>query len=140
MEAVELRINNYLKFNGLYIKVEAITIDSIYVKTLDLGLGKSFIYKINEVTPVKLTDEFFARNGFILREELDDNSEVIKTAFYKEGDEFLFIPINGEYYLAIFDETDFGYIPGCRTIKYLHELQNIYFELKGKELKITELR
>lgn len=140
MKTQELRINNYLKCNGLLIIVEAISVDSIYGKVLDVGLATSFLYKINDVAPVLLNDELFAKNGFILREELDDNGEVSKSAFYKEGDEFLFIPIDGEYYLAVFDEHDFGYIPGCKPIKYLHELQNIYFELKGEEIKIIELK
>lgn len=141
MEAQELRINNYLKYNDFLIIVEAISIDYVYGRAINSELGKPSMYKIkiNDVTHIQLTDEFFAKNEFILRESLDDNCKVVKSAVYKTGDEFLFIPIDGEYYLAVFDEYDFGYIPGCRPIKFLHELQNIYFDLKGEKLKIVEL-
>lgn len=71
-----------------------------------------------KVNPIKLTDEWWLKFGFNLK-DLQINGFKI----FNYGD--------GKYYLC--NESVGG---KGRYIKYVHELQNLNFSLKNKELKL----
>lgn len=66
--------------------------------------------------PIELTEEWLLKLGFII-----DNG------WFKIGYLKLF-PIRDLYYRAI--------VPITKDIKYVHQLQNLYFALTGEELTI----
>lgn len=81
-----------------------------------------------DIEPIPLTEEWLIRFGFTQRED----------------GTFVFQPflMNIEYRLKRFDETTWvlsrgfiNYNDELKVLKYVHSLQNIYFELEDDELK-----
>jgi len=117
MEIKELRIGNWVNFipdNGNFI-VSEIGGYYIYNKTIN-GLH------LVDVEPIPITEEWLLKFGFI-----------------KECDWKISI---GEGAFIWIDENDFTVSIGIpyeasgnqRTMKHVHQLQNLYFALMGKEL------
>jgi hypothetical protein len=122
IEAKELRIGNLIKWtllNGNKSKaneVELICKDGINIK------GVSFLFK--EIEPIPLTEEWLIKFGF---EEHTTNHKYYKfgcAIFRGLGDS-----INRFYYHRSGHSK-------CIEIKYVHQLQNLYFALTNEELTI----
>jgi hypothetical protein len=109
MKVQELRIGNLVEFNGVNYKVETIDLGG-YIGLSDIILFEQL--HIDDLKPIELTEEWLIRFGF-----------------KKFGPDF----INPSLLIR-------NTIEGFKTIKHgimvnhLHQLQNLYFELIGKEL------
>ena len=132
MNANELRINNWVGWNGPShyenALISAISKDEIFFKCGDSGL-------INEIEPILLTEKWLLRFGFKYIDKSDN-------------DYITYTDSNHEYYLQLdvrrkdgkytildnsFDDLRaFSMV----DIMYVHQLQNLYFALTGKELEI----
>jgi hypothetical protein len=116
MKAQELRIGNYLKKN-VVVKIDAKIIFDIWIEAEDYE-------------PIPLTEEWLLKFGFV--KEPRDSGEV---AFcMSENDCNVIIQDFGDGFLFIWELSFMG-----KPIKYVHELQNIYFALQGEELIYNEL-
>lgn len=116
MGANELRIGDYVKF---MLNNEDYEIISIDVKDLELIEKKQGVYE-----PIELTEEWLLKFGFV---------EKIDAYFYND---YCIEDIhNGvTWVISEFDHiTDEFTAIGC-GIKYVHQLQNLYFALTAKEL------
>lgn len=112
MKANELRIGNYVNsnpFNGI---ITVFHNDKCVVK------HKSGIVKclIDDLQPIQLTEEWLLKCGFYL---------VDKNFFIHDSLSLGIRKSNGFYMNHV-----------TKEIKYLHQLQNLYFALTGEELKI----
>lgn len=126
MKNNELRIGNYVQHKGEIVKVEQITKRKIgYHKYADKRTMQYLKY--SEIEPVEITEDILIRLGF---EETFDNtySEILRYDKIKviKFDERLLVHIFNNYSTYSF---------GSR-IKYIHELQNAYFVINNKELKL----
>ena len=130
MKASELRIGNWVKYDSQYHVVTSIHRGgNVSVRLLDENFP-SETTGITKIQPIPLTEEWLVKFGF----------NVIKHVMAK-------IALT-EGWLEI--ETDFSYgiIPNEEAysfghwwsgkLKYVHQLQNLYFALTGEELKIKE--
>lgn len=118
MEAKELRIDNVVEWNRRPFLIKSI--DKSYVE------NELWSKPINEIHPIHLTEEILLKCGFE------------KTQF-GYGDKYIDIECigDGNYKLSIeFGDHVLGF---GEDIKYIHKLQNIYFELTGKELDVSNL-
>ena len=116
MEARELRIGNYI-INGIGEVFEANgeTINSFRVGQSLLGIFK----------PIPLTEEWLIKFGFI---QYGDEGE-----YFKHKKLFAFEFLNqGIEFKVYFSDVVFTHV------KHVHQLQNLYFSLTGKELTIKE--
>ena len=113
MKADELMLGNYfLDLNN--------EIDEVYDIYFDTDEGVRFInnWNISVIKPVLLTERWLIKFGF---KKIDKD-------------------INGYYvwmieHITVFEQNK-GYDYNDSTnIKYVHQLQNLYFALTGKELK-----
>jgi len=103
MEANELRIGNFVEYNG-------------FVRTIvSLNLGT----EVNAL-PIPLTEEWLLKFGFI--KVLD------YPCFRLEGLQIEFNGFDSQWGSGLLDEKT--------VIKYVHQLQNLFFALKGKELTL----
>lgn len=142
MEAKELRIGNFLYFNGNHKHIGVVT--SIqpknivkccrhveYSDEIKIGLNNRFdiLYNIEDVKPIPLTKEILLKckgtlNGYI----------------YKGWDDMQFFRFDNYnpnvFELEILDDS-FYY--GKNKIEFLHDLQNCYFfhENNKKELTVN---
>ena len=128
MEANELRIGNYL----LYRDENICQVSNIgnYFETSFNGLSYGSD-NINDYKPIPLTEELLLKCGFYKAQYLEHIFQININGLYFAFDE----AFEGEK-----DENIVGDFDECVTIripKYLHQLQNIYFALTGKELEIN---
>lgn len=122
MKASELRIGNYIKrpngarYNGEIKQVSELTI--VAIKSNDV-----------ELLPIPLTEEWLLKFGF---------EKFIYPPMPTAFQEIVSYSLNGlEYSTA--NSSCFRWYGGycIENIKYVHQLQNLYFALTGKELILT---
>jgi hypothetical protein len=116
MKANELRIGNYYDYNGQVIKVTPNTI---------LGLWKT---DRTLVQSIPITEEWLKRFGFI--KSPAGNSIYLPMPELKA--EIHFELFRSSLVCVLYCSTG-SFIPN--DIKYVHQLQNLYFALTGEELK-----
>lgn len=126
MKNTELRIGNYVQHNDEIIKVEQITKRKIgYHRNGD----KSCMHylKYSEIKPIEITEDILIRLGF--EETFNDTyREILRY------DKINVIKFDKRLGVYIFNNCS-----GCHfsdTIKYIHELQNAYYVVNNKELKL----
>lgn len=120
MKIKELRIGNYV-LAGEYdfpMCVTGIFEDKVYLN-FDGNNDDDLICKEIEIMPIRLTDETLLKFGFV------------------KGDIYHFID---DFYIDNWNPEQSHYTYNAETvkIKYLHQLQNLYFSLTGKELKYEQ--
>ena len=108
MEIKELRIGNLIKLHETITKFEY----------TDFNFNSLFI------TPIPLTEEWLLKFGFI---------SMYSNYIIKAGDYYNSIKKDCEKWIYSYDESDAGCYE-LKQIKYVHELQNLYFALNDKEL------
>lgn len=117
----ELRIGNWVRDteSDMNIKVAGLDPYEIFVGEID---EEKEIYDCRDIEPIPLADELLEKCGF---KDTGDNVFIHNLYFdiYKDKD---------GYYPYNFHE---GVCFGC-AIDSLHQLQNIFFSLTGKELEI----
>jgi hypothetical protein len=106
MDIKELRVGNFL-YNGFN--------EIIEVKNISFYNTSGFL--LETLKPIELTEEWLQKLGF----ELYDSVEF--RHFYRKND----FDLDENYQPIDFD---------CIEIKYVHQLQNVYFALTGQELEI----
>lgn len=88
-----------------------------------------------EFDPIPLTEEILLKCGFKKTEEYyasyEENIDVYTIGFFNIAF------IDNEYKLWICIEEDTFYSFSWTKIQYIHQLQNLYFALIGKELEIN---
>lgn len=116
MKTSELRIGNYILYNGVKITVSGIFGNTIRYDDSKYHDSNSMGYEPYQ--PIPLTKEWLLKFGFNKRYK----------AFAK-GD-FTFIENSGmAYKLSIVDNMP----------KYVHQLQNLYFAMTGEELTLNDM-
>jgi hypothetical protein len=125
MKVQELRIGNLVKFDGVNYKVESIHLEGC------VGLNDIMYEEVNidDLKPINLTEEWLIKFGFKYKEA----GEYKKSGYFLEiinQDQDTFIFANNKLQVSIYTLSIFIDI----NIEYLHQLQNLYFALTGKEL------
>jgi hypothetical protein len=121
----ELRLDNYICINNNLhpCRVKEITMSSVVVESIKENYSEP---TINSMNPIPLTEEW-----------------LIKFGFEKKIDCYKNINYNFNGYFASFDCDNpmwFGEDGCCEqvtikdNIKYVHQLQNLYFAVTGEEL------
>ena len=124
MKASELRIGNYLDFDGRICFIEAIDKQGVEVKFLDNG-EEEWI-DLFQFSPIQITEEWALKFGFEKK-----NNEVF--IFHN----LLLLNIwNKECEIYLGDRTFVMWMVWDLDIIQIHQLQNLYFALTGEELEI----
>jgi hypothetical protein len=127
MEARELRINNLIEVEGNIIEVGIIKEKFIswnVAKYPENKVWNPFIPTNDiRINPIPLTEEWLLKFGFL---KLGEGYEFWESSVF-----------NIEF---IRNHWHFCYTSNvlCTHIKYLHQLQNLYFALVGEELTIKQ--
>ena len=117
MEAKELRIGNYVEINAPIID-KNIRIDIYHIS--ELKHNKNFF------KPIPITEEILLKCGFYKTTENAGN-----LICFKKGKYTIAKWINNKWQFWI------NTISLYNLPQYLHQLQNLYFALTGKELEIN---
>jgi len=127
MKAKDLRIGNLL--HTLEDKLTSVT-EIITAKDLETIYFWCYNYNESQCKPIELTEEWLIKFGLV---SLCVTNEV-KWLFTFGGDFDCYFNVFGRNEISIEQ-----YSEGClelEHIKYVHQLQNLYFALTGKELEI----
>lgn len=129
MKANELKIGNYVNVElhiAIPLKIEAITGSSVSLSGIENNRYTPFT--IDRVKPIPLTEEWLKKFGFkklgdwFIKKPLSSVNEYAYNPYIKQFD-----VINGSG-----EEIDLV------ELKYVHQLQNLYFALTGEELEIKK--
>jgi len=123
----ELRIGNYVLIDGKLHQVSAIK--GTGVTTLDLEKKNGEVsseHSLESLKGVTMTDEVLKQSGFVYHDYFKF-WQLITSGMRSE------IDINSDY-----DVIDFMRKPIIKKLASLHQLQNVYFMLKGKELSFAK--
>ena len=123
MKANELRINNLIAVKGFCVKVSKETF-----KHIEDG-------KVLEAEPIPLTEQWLIKFGF----EIKNGVFVLdfkKSTQGLRGD----LRSDNTFSIALDEKSLLGDTESLSliTIQHVHQLQNLYFALTGKELTIKE--
>lgn len=124
MKSNELRVGNHLFKYGEVVKIVEIGIKhkgdtNYYLRSENDNCG----YWIDQFNPIPLTEEILLKCCF---------EKTIVNTMIKAW-------LNFSFYLTIRDDGELFYEwkGGNIQVKYLHQLQNLYFALTNKELEIN---
>ena len=123
----ELRLGNSILVNGNIQQVSMITAKTIFAVDAEQGIEhKASEYSLEKVEPVPLTNEVLKQCGFLYHDYFKF-WQLITTGIRSEMD------ISPD-----FEVIDFMRRPIIKKLASLHQLQNVYFMLKGRELKLNK--
>ena len=127
MRAEELRVTNLVNFKNLIIN--AVIFIGYNAVTLATPKGDLIEARLDEIFPIPLTEEWLEKFGFEniygdYHKKWDVwNYQIEKHPSFKEG-------------WVFFIDIDEVASPPSVKIRYVHQLQNLYFCLTGEELTI----
>jgi hypothetical protein len=91
-----------------------------------------------DFNPIPLTPEILEKCGFVVVHKANNHYTINDPNGFKDSHKIaIFHTVNNQWHIA-FSDTFSGYkdyIPTTK-IKYLHQLQNLYFALTGEELTV----
>ena len=129
MKAKELRISNWVhnSIENIDFQIECF-LGSEWCTNICEYDYQEFDSKIEDLKPIPLTEEWFLDFGLI------QSFEDLKGCYVDKFDMYIFTFSNNHEY----DVFKSGYEEDLylTSIKYIHELQNLYFILIGEELTI----
>lgn len=127
IKANELRIGNLVLVNEVIFKINAIQDKCLYFN--------SWINNSDNIQPIELTEEWLIKFGF--KKGINDWFTSSFVAPIQDSATMIYINVNsGSACLTDFDDREQMSYIGSK-IKYVHQLQNLYFCLTGEELKIN---
>lgn len=137
IDARELRIGNWVKFDNLFGKERYISVTPRFFPTL--AAGGSFEEQASDTVlneywhPIPLTAEILEKCGFYQNDELTWFPYwQIKHTRINELVEYTFR-------ISTIGDNEWRWIEGNVNVPiyYVHQLQNLYYALTGTELEIT---
>jgi hypothetical protein len=130
----ELRINNYVYYNNEHNEIGIITklVTELITDINYVGINNRIdVHYLNKhINPIPLTEELLIKLKFKERKEIINFSE------WYIGEN----PITNDWLFVIKqfkDENKFFFKNGFHIIKYIHELQNLYYALTKEELTLN---
>ena len=144
MKSNDLRLGNYVKFNGNISEVLEIRKNLIRPEYLmdDGKLLHRPLVEIDRIEPIELTEEWLLRFGFE-KIEYSDERHGFGDEYHLKVNEDIFLNYSDDFSLAIFRnkesiENEHGILPKWEATKYVNGLQNIYYSLTGEEIILNE--
>ena len=148
MKAEELRLGNYINAKHIGSDYDIVKVNSITNHYIGWGKGNfaPSHMDIGFFQPIPLTEEILLKCGFrkVKNKDKEDLREYIghtaQKARYAIFDTDIFITKvdkRGLLYRSIDCDFMVLFYHKSITIKYLHQLQNLYFALTGQELEIN---
>jgi hypothetical protein len=132
VQAKELRIGNWVEYNGNYFQWDLECFYDLIEETRDLKI----------INPIPLTPEILEKAGFVKSQ--NKNKDVWYKQFIRDKDELNSYVFVGKlkddpkemYYYGF--ESPISSV-NINNIFHLHQLQNLYWILTGQELTISNL-
>ena len=124
----EFRIGNLVEYDGRVFEIDSVSEVLPTLNTIEFGIG---VVDWNNLKPIPLNEDWLVKFGFENVDDEIDYSEFVLNYVTIEG--------NGSD-----KQEPFHFVRGVdyrerkTEIKYVHQLQNLYFALTGIELTLTD--
>ena len=123
MKVEELRLNNYVYSGVRMVKVKSIHTESVLKDEVSIYIELNenlshYCVSMYDIKPIELTEEILLKCGFVKCSYIDNHYNVLGMVIWNCNGMFI-CNKNGV------------------QLKYLHQLQNLYFALTSKELEIN---
>lgn len=125
MKQSDLRVGNLVKYDGLVWAVNAFNWSKIYLDEIKTR-NRCWVDHVDFIEPIVITPEWFEQAGF------SNSDGVWWVQYHMENWGMQLIYFNNE---CIVRHGFMGDFTEITNLKYIHQLQNLYFALTGKELK-----
>ena len=131
MEAKEkqYRIGNLIKYDGRVFEIDSIAKEFPTLNTEEFGIG---VVDWNNIKPIPLTKQLLLKCGF----------KHVHTGWFEInsfGSEFMHFNVCASGAVSVDNGGDSEIV--IADLKFIHQLQNLYFAITGKELELkTELK
>ena len=133
MKANELRVTNFVNYKSKFLPVMMIGIDSVFLVDRD---GNELTVRFKDIEPILLTEEWLGKFGF---DDSGYKSGYIGIDFKSGGTTLDFVltkpGVMGEWSKEYSFELRNNRF---KNIESVHQLQNLFFALSGKELEFSE--
>jgi hypothetical protein len=143
MKANDLRIGNWVQYDGTFYQIESLTkVDAVVRREGTFDFGNRSIEKAQ---PIELTEEVLLKIGFKKDERMSSILYYLDYEINEDEDEYIRVRyviynLNTLPLLRITSPTPI-ILESCeltkRGIRYLHQLQNAYHLLTGQELEVN---
>jgi len=130
MEATEFRIGNLVKYENRVFPIHTIANEFPTLDTIEFGVG---VVDWNNIEPIPLTEEWLLKLGF------NDNYYDGYLGIYVNNSDFV---ITEPKVMGLW-QKNYAWQYKCTwdkytELKYVHQLQNLYFALTGRELTVNK--
>lgn len=138
MTANDLRLGNLIHWNIPEKKDTIHTVVGIRngkLQTIPISLGES----IEDYKPIPLTEIWLEKLGLIKKNITEDMPQELKQPDIDEDGSIWYMWVQGLFNLEIQENGEiwFELYSHYKHIKYVHELQNLYYALTGVELSVS---
>jgi hypothetical protein len=126
MTSTELRIGNYVQYSNEH-NVFILQVDTIYAKKITILFNSNpTTMKVSQIQGIPLTEEILLKCGFSEVEIYENvyHRDYFRISLDKEGKQGLVKYGIEDYHVEV-------------EVKSVHQLQNLYFALIGKELPVA---
>ena len=127
MDARELRIGNWVKFEDWYYQIESLAKELPTLDTPEFGIG---VVDWNNLNPIPLTEEWLLKFSFS-ETEMRPYSDQKAFIIGRDADRIIFSA--GRLFKPLPDD---GFICICYHCEFAHQLQNAFFAYKNEELEL----
>jgi len=124
MKPTELRINNWVMYDGRYFQIDSVGSELPFLKTIEFGVG---VVTYDNIQPIPLTEEILLKCGFNKRPEYFYGKRIGSNNWLEiniSEKRTIIFTVNGTTYVELIN------------VKHLNELQNLFYSLSGEELNI----
>jgi len=118
IKANELRIGNLVRYEDRNFKIYALSKELPCLDTIEYGIG---VVSYKTIQPIELTEDILIKCGFEWRNEHRGVGAIMD--FNKQS-------------IGLMENGEVRYLNCWVKLEYLHQLQNLYYCLTGKELEI----
>ncbi len=132
IRAQELRIGNFVMVNGEIEEIFGICEDYPFLKTAKYG---ACVIEYRDLDPITLTEDLLIKLGFV-RNQIKTISEVIDISENDKHLEFEITEVGLDLWISSDKIDEALYFP-INHIKFVHQLQNLFFALTQQELKLN---
>ena len=134
MKSQELRIGNYVDLGNRIAKV--IEIGHLSCVVVDLEETQDTIEDYERTKPIPLTEDWLGKLGLIKRNQTEELPEELQQPDIDEDGDIWYTWVKGVFNLEIQSNGEiwFELYSHYKHIKWVHELQNLYFALTGEKL------
>lgn len=144
MKASELRIGNFLAQGDTCVEVSGVSKENFGVKfTSPTTFISTYTWDTEIVSPIPLTQEWLERlvfekyqwtDAWFIRTRLGD----LMIHFAHNSIHTYFTRVTNDSKGQKMNGRSWGLIDTTQNVRYIHQLQNLYFALTGEELTIKE--